>query len=147
MSKTKRRLIAKHHPEAFARLVTHVKKSKHIQEISAADLKKLLDAAEPILVIDVREESERSQFYIAGSRHISKGVLERDIEAVITPQNQDVRIITVCSGGYRSALAAASLLDMGYKDVYSLAGGLKAYLEQDFDNIIELEDKYFDTLC
>ncbi len=142
MVKTKRRLIAKAHPEAFANLVKKVKESKNVQEISPEELYKLLNAKKPALVIDVREESERCQFYVEGSMHISKGVLERDIEGVMLPENQNMPIITLCSGGYRSALAAANLLDMGYKEVYSLAGGLKAYLEQDFANIVELETKY-----
>lgn len=142
MVKTKRRLIAKHHPEAFARLVKVVKESKNIQEISAQELYAWLNTKKPILVIDVREENERRQFYIDGSMHISKGVLERDIEAVVLPSKQNMPIITICSGGYRSVLAAASLLDMGYTKVYSLSGGLKAYLDQDFANIVELDSNY-----
>ncbi len=142
MAKTKRRLTAKNHPHAFENLVIKVKKSKNIKELSAAELKNFLDTDKDILVIDVREENERKQFYIEGSIHISKGVLERDIEAIITPEKQNMPIITLCSGGYRSALAAASLLDMGYKDVYSLAGGLKDYLENDFANIVEMDIQY-----
>ena len=142
MSKSSRRLSVKAHPPGFARLVADVKASKNIQEISPVELKAKLDADEPMLVIDVREDSERCRFFIDGSVHIGKGVIERDIEAQMPIDNQNMPIITICSGGFRSALAAASLLDMGYKDVYSLSGGLKDYLEQDFDNIIELEDQY-----
>lgn len=142
MSKTTRRIQAKNHPQAFAKLVAEVKKSKNIQEISSEDFKKHLEDNKPMFIIDVREESERCQFFIDGSVHISKGVLERDIEGHFIPEDQKLPIVTICSGGFRSALAAASLLDMGYKEVYSLAGGLKDYLEHDFDNIIELNDDF-----
>lgn len=142
MSKTTRRLSAKAHPPGFERLVTDVKVTKNIQEISPAELKAKFDAGDPMLVLDVREDNERCKFFIDGSVHIGKGVIERDIEAQMALDSQNMPIITICSGGFRSALAAASLLDMGYKEVYSLSGGLKGYLEQDFDNIVELEEQY-----
>jgi rhodanese-related sulfurtransferase len=72
-------------------------------------------------IIDVREYQEYLLSHIGGSRHISKGLLERDVEAHY--KNLDEEIILYCGGGFRSALAADSLQKMGYSAVYSMAGG------------------------
>lgn len=144
MVKTTRRLPSKPHNPAFEFLVNKAKQEKNIHEIDVTTLKKMLDEnTADVFVIDVREHDERAQFYIEGSIHISRGVLERDIEKIIDiSKNQ--HIITVCSGGYRSILAAASLIEMGYKNVSSLEGGLKKYLEQDYDNVIETNSAYLE---
>ena len=71
-------------------------------------------------LIDVREESEFAAGHIPGAIHVSKGVIERDIESVIP--DQDERLILYCGGGYRSAIAAESLVAMGYTNVTSMDG-------------------------
>lgn len=142
MAKTTRRLPAKQHPVAFTNLVNKVKADSAIQELDSHELHTLMHNESPVLVLDVREDCERKEFYIAGTKHLPRGVLERDIEAFMSPQSQDKPIVTLCSGGFRSALAAASLQDMGYGDVFSLAGGMRAYLDADFADIVELDPQY-----
>lgn len=144
MAKTSRRLQSKPHSKAFEAIVIKAKAEKNIPEIEPATLKEILDTdPAKVLLIDVREQNERDQFYIERSIHISRGVLERDIEKTIEiAQSKNRQIITICSGGYRSILAAASLVEMGYTNVSSLAGGLKKYLDQDFDNIVETNSLY-----
>ena len=76
-------------------------------------------------LIDVREESEFAAGHIPGAIHVSKGVIERDIESAIP--NQDERLVLYCGGGYRSAIAAESLVAMGYTNVTSMDGGWRGW--------------------
>lgn len=77
-------------------------------------------------LVDIREDHEWQAGRAEGALHIGKGVLERDVEAALP--ELDRPIVLYCGGGFRSALAAAALQDMGYTRVYSLAGGWKAWL-------------------
>jgi rhodanese-related sulfurtransferase len=80
--------------------------------------------------VDVREESEFAKDHLPGAIHLSKGVIERDIEAKVPDLNAP--LILYCGGGYRSALAADNLQKMGYKNVLSMAGGIRAWREKGF---------------
>ena len=80
-------------------------------------------------LVDVREDAEWAAGRAAGALHLGKGVLERDVEAALPDLDQP--IVLYCGGGFRSALAAAALVDMGYRRVYSLAGGWKAWRAAD----------------
>ena len=79
------------------------------------------------VLIDVREESEWREGHAAGARHLSKGVIEVEIEEQVPDVNQP--IICYCGGGSRSALVADNLQKMGYSNVRSLGGGLRAWKE------------------
>lgn len=57
--------------------------------------------------------------------HLSRGTIELDIEEKVPDPNAVV--ICHCGGGGRSVLAAESLQKMGYKNVRSMTGGLKAW--------------------
>jgi rhodanese-related sulfurtransferase len=46
--------------------------------------------------------------------------------------NKDDTIILYCGGGFRSALAAGSLQEMGYRNVISMDGGMRAWKEAGF---------------
>ena len=76
-------------------------------------------------LIDVREDREWWEGRAAGAEHMSRGVIERDIEALVPDKGTE--LILYCGGGYRSALAADSLRRMGYTNVFSLAGGWEAW--------------------
>ena len=76
-------------------------------------------------LIDVREDHEWNDSHASGAIHIGKGVIERDI--VKTIPNKSAEIILYCGGGYRSALAADMVQKMGYTNVFSMAGGWKAW--------------------
>ena len=76
-------------------------------------------------LIDVREEREFAAGHIPGAIHLSKGVIERDIESSIP--DQDERLVLYCGGGYRSAIAAESLVAMGYTNVISMDGGWRGW--------------------
>jgi rhodanese-related sulfurtransferase len=118
----------KQHSQGFLKLVAESK--KRIKEITAQELNARLKLNEPLVLIDVREDSELSTGIIPGSIHLSKGIIERDIEQTIPDMNAP--IIVYCSGGYRCALVADALQQMGYTQVYSLMNGLKDWLDSGF---------------
>lgn len=109
----------KKHSPRFLALVNEIKPL--IKELSADDY--LMDTNAYILV-DVREDREFSAAHVEGARHIGKGVLERDIEKQYPTLHTP--LVLYCGGGFRSALAADILGQMGYTQVYSLAGGFRA---------------------
>ena len=107
----------------FQQIVNEAK--KEIQEIDVPTLKKMQQAKEDFDLIDVRETEEYQRGAIPGAKHISRGVLERDIDQVTTDKNR--KVVLYCGGGSRSALAALNLKKMGFKNVISLAGGWGAW--------------------
>lgn len=111
-------------PNRFQRLVQQAK--KNVTEISPAEARKQAEDGEAILV-DVREESDWRQSHAQGAMHLSRGVIELEIEEQIPDVTKP--IICYCGGGSRSALVAESLQKMGYKNVRSIAGGLRAWKE------------------
>jgi rhodanese-related sulfurtransferase len=108
-------------PNRFQTLVNDAK--TRITEISPADAAR--EVANGALLIDVRENADRQEGHAPGSRHLSRGIVELEIEEVAPAL--DTPIICHCGGGSRSALVADSLQKMGYTNVKSLAGGFKAW--------------------
>jgi len=106
----------------FEKLVADAK--KHIIEISPQDAAAKSQSGDAVIV-DVREKDEWDEEHIPNAIHLSRGTIELDIKEKIPDLTQT--IITHCGGGGRSALAAASLQKMGYKNVRSMAGGFKAW--------------------
>lgn len=110
------------HSPGFLRLVESAK--RNVREVSVDDAMRRVREAGAVL-IDVREESEWEAGHARGAIHLSKGLIERDIEKTV-PAN-DREIILYCGGGFRSALATKSLQEMGYTNVWSMAGGWRAW--------------------
>ena len=96
-----------------------------IRETSAA--KAVRAQAEGAVLIDVREASDFAKGHAAGAMHLSKGVIEMKIEERVP--DTAAAIVCYCGGGNRSALVADNLQKMGYENVCSVAGGLKAWKE------------------
>ena len=107
---------------AFQKLVAEAK--KRIIEISPTDAEAKSKSGQA-LIVDVREKDEWDEGHIPDAIHMSRGTIELDIEEKVPDTN--AVIICHCGGGGRSALAAESLQKMGYKNVRSMAGGLKAW--------------------
>ncbi|TLY14969.1 MAG: sulfurtransferase [Nitrospirae bacterium] len=114
----------KHNP-GFVKLVQQAK--RRIKECSIAEVKAKLEQGEPFHFIDVREDHEFAKDHARGARHLGRGILERDIETVIPDKRAE--IILYCGGGFRSALAADSLQQLGYANVRSMDGGIRAWRE------------------
>ncbi len=106
----------------FERLVAEAKKK--ITETSPTEAAEKSKNGEAVIV-DVREKDEWDEEHIPGAIHMSRGTIELDIEEKVPDTN--VTIICHCGGGGRSALAAESLQKIGYKNVRSMAGGLRAW--------------------
>jgi rhodanese-related sulfurtransferase len=113
----------KEHSPRFLALVESVRPT--VKETSVHEVRERLSRGEPFHLIDVREDHEWRDGRIPGAAHLGRGVLERDIERQIPDLDSDV--VLYCGGGYRSALAAASLQAMGYRRVLSMAGGFSAW--------------------
>ncbi|HEV2687081.1 MAG TPA: rhodanese-like domain-containing protein, partial [Bryobacteraceae bacterium] len=96
-----------------------------IKEVDVDQLKTMQSSGEKFTLVDVREDNEWTAGYAKGAVHISRGVLEREIESQIP--RKDSKLVLYCHSGSRSALAADALMKMGYSNVFSLAGGITAY--------------------
>jgi rhodanese-related sulfurtransferase len=112
----------KHHSEGFLALVQDAK--SRIQEIDIEEYKRLRAANEAGQLVDVREDHEFAAAHAEGATHLSKGIIERDIE--VTFPDKETKLVLYCGGGYRSALATDNLRKMGYHNVISLDGGWRA---------------------
>ncbi len=111
--------MAKAHTPGFLKIATDAK--TRIRECTVADVAAKRTVGEAFTFVDVREESEYAAGHAAGAVHISKGVMERDIESKIP--DPATPIVLMCGGGFRSALAADTLQKMGYTNVLSMDGG------------------------
>jgi rhodanese-related sulfurtransferase len=113
------------HSEGFLKAVDDAK--SRVREVSAADTQQRMRENSDVKLIDVREDKEWEAAHAAGAIHLGKGIIERDIETTVP--DKDTEMILYCGGGYRSALAADSLQRMGYTNVFSMAGGWRAWQE------------------
>ena len=106
----------------FEKLVAEAK--KNITEISPHETASKSRSGGAVIV-DVREKEEWDEEHILDAVHLSRGMIELEVEEKFP--DLSTTIITHCGGGGRSALAAESLQKMGYKNVRSMAGGFKAW--------------------
>jgi len=113
------------HATQFLKLVNESK--SRVKETNVQDVKRRMDAGEKFVLVDVREESEWAKGHAAGAVYMGKGVIERDIEARFP--DPGTKLVLYCGGGFRSALAADNLQKMGYKNVESMDGGWKGWVE------------------
>jgi rhodanese-related sulfurtransferase len=116
------------HSEAFEKICADAR--SRVREITVAEVKRKLDAGEKFRFIDVREDHEWQKDHAAGAEHLGRGIIERDIEN--TAPDKNAEIVLYCGGGYRSALAADNLQKMGYTNVLSMAGGIRAWREANY---------------
>jgi len=119
------------HNPGFLNLVNDAK--GRVAEIDIDGYKKVRDAGEPHVLVDTREESEWNAGHVKGAVHLSKGIIERDIETKVP--DKDTKLVLYCGGGFRSALVADNLQKMGYRNAISLDGGWRALK----DSGLELE--------
>jgi rhodanese-related sulfurtransferase len=109
------------HTEGFLKLVADAR--SRVREVDVEQTRSRV--RQGARLIDVREDGEWQQGHAAGAEHLGRGVIERDIEREVPEHSAE--LILYCGGGYRSALACDNLQRMGYTNVYSLAGGWKAW--------------------
>jgi rhodanese-related sulfurtransferase len=114
------------HSPRFLKIVQDAK--SRIREITIDEVRAKLQAGEKFVLVDVREESEYAQDHLPGAIHLGKGIIERDIEERVPDPNTPM--VLYCGGGFRSALAADNLQDMGFRNVLSMDGGIRQWREK-----------------
>ncbi len=114
------------HSPGFLKVVNDAK--TRVRECTVDDLQARRQRGEVFLLLDVREDSEWARGHLPQARHMSRGVIERDIETAIP--DHATPIVLYCGGGFRSALAADSLQKMGYTNVISMDGGWREWTER-----------------
>ena len=108
--------------------LAHVESRRsRVREVSVADARAALSAHAKAHLIDVREDREYAAAHAVGAMHVARGIIERDIELHVPDPTTPIYLY--CGGGFRSALAADALQQMGYRAVHSVAGGWRAWQE------------------
>jgi rhodanese-related sulfurtransferase len=113
----------KPHNRGFQALVDDAK--TRVKQIDIEGYKKMAEAKEAFLLVDVREDNEWAAGHAKGAVHLGKGIIERDIEKTVA--DKSTTLVLYCGGGFRSALAGDALQRMGYNNVISLDGGWRAW--------------------
>jgi rhodanese-related sulfurtransferase len=111
------------HSPGFLAIVNDAK--SRIRQVDLDGYQRMSAGGTPHILIDTREESEWAAGHAKGALHLSKGIIERDIEAKIP--DKTTTLVLYCGGGFRSALAADNLQKMGYQNAISLDGGWRAW--------------------
>ncbi len=114
--------------KSYADLVNDAR--TRVPEVTVSDVRGLREAGKPVVLLDVRDQAEVNLGMIPGALHISRGTLEGKVERAVP---RDAKVVLYCSSGNRSLLAGDMLRQMGYSDVSSLAGGIRAWVEQGGD--------------
>jgi rhodanese-related sulfurtransferase len=98
-----------------------------VTEISARDAIVLRESNPGVVFLDVREQPEVNLGTIPGAVHLARGSMETKIEALVP---REARVVIFCANGNRSAFAADTLQQMGYRAVASLAGGFRDWVAE-----------------
>lgn len=117
------------HSPGFLKLVNEVR--PRVKELTVEQAREQLAGNLQAVLLDVREDHEWLQQHAARASHLGKGILERDLERLYP--DRDTEIIMYCGGGYRSVLTADAAQRMGYRNVFSLAGGYKALVQANWE--------------
>ena len=110
------------HSPGFLQLVNEAK--SRVREIDIEAYRKMRQEGQQHILVDTREDLEWSAGHVSGAVHLSKGIIERDIETKVP--DKDAKLVLYCGGGFRSALVADNLQQMGYTQAISLDGGWRA---------------------
>jgi rhodanese-related sulfurtransferase len=110
-------------------LIEKIRNTKTVKEVSADQAYTLIND-ESMIIIDVREQHEWEAGHLPNAIHLSKGIIEVKIEHAIP--NKNTTLLLYCGGGTRSLLAGYNLHQMGYTDVISMDGGMRAWHAYDY---------------
>lgn len=104
-----------------------------VKEIQPWDLSKELAAGKQLVLLDVREPAEFAALRIPGAINVPRGVLEQSCEwdydetVPLLADGRELDIVVICRSGYRSALVADVMQQMGYTSVISLKAGVRGW--------------------
>ena len=116
-----------------------VKALRSVDEVLPWDLEEEIEQNPGLIVLDIRETDEFEMMHIKGSLHVPRGVLEGacvwnyDDTIPALAKSRDQNIVVVCRSGNRSALAALTMQQMGFKQVRSLKLGIKGWNDNDLE--------------
>src|SRR5215471_13926014 len=116
----------------FRDILSQVKKS--IREVRVQEVESALRSGNDFVLLDVREKDEWEEGHLPGAIFLPRGFLEQKVEKTVT--NKQTPITVYCAGGTRSALAARSLVELGYTDVVSMAGGYGEWKNNGFPFVV-----------
>jgi rhodanese-related sulfurtransferase len=133
-------------PEQPVGLMDFVRAAKScITEITPAELKAKLDAKENLVLVDVREAAEFEHGHIGGAHLVPRGIIEAAADTSYPKHYAPLsgargqQIVVYCATSGRSAMAAAVLQMMGYKNVLNLAGGYTRWEAEGMPQVREAE--------
>jgi molybdopterin/thiamine biosynthesis adenylyltransferase/rhodanese-related sulfurtransferase len=112
----------------FKDILNQVK--RQIKEVSVQDVREKLNPGNGFTLLDVREGDEWEQGHLDKAIFLPRGFLE--VKADKTLPDKDQPVVVYCAGGTRSALAAKTLQDLGYSEVYSMRGGFNEWKNNGF---------------
>ncbi len=116
------------HSSDFLKLVEELRPL--VKETDVPTIAKRLNNQESFVLIDVREDHEWAYGHIPTALHLSRGIIERDIEKTIPDKNTE--LVLYCGGGFRSILSAYNLQKMGYINVTSMDGGIRDWINSGY---------------
>lgn len=116
------------HNPRFLAFVNEVR--QRVNEVDVQQVKRWMEQSRPFVLVDVREESEWAKGHLPSAQYMGRGILERDIETRYP--ELDTPLVLYCGGGFRSVLAADNLQQMGYRDVISMDGGYRGWVESGY---------------
>lgn len=118
--------------EAKALIQAQMKQAQHI---TPAELHKKMQTSNDMVLLDVRQKSERPIMGALSDNdlHIPRGFLEIQAYSKISDRNAEIAVF--CGKGIRSAFAVNTLTEMGYTNVKNLKGGVKAWKEAGFATV------------
>ena len=97
-----------------------------VEELSLAEAEAAIRRAD--VLIDVREADEYAAGHLPGAMHLSRGMLEFKLSATAALSARNLKVVLYCKTSGRAALAACAMMEMGYLDVKSIAGGYDAWV-------------------
>ena len=121
--------------KAFEEMWSEIK--GEINEVSPEELNERMTNRKETLLLDVREKDEVRREYIPGAELLPRGFLEMRVEELIPDMERP--IVVYCAVGIRSGFAAKTLMEMGYKDVASLQGGIEKWKGSGFEVLRDLD--------
>jgi rhodanese-related sulfurtransferase len=101
------------------------KARSRISLVTPAEVRRQQEQGDEVVLIDVREHKEWNLGHIPGAMHITRGVLESNVESCVP---RSANVVLYCASGNRSALSVLSLMEMGYERVASMTGGIKEWV-------------------
>ena len=107
-----------------------------IKEVDGDTLTKMIESDPNVLVVDIREPSEHEHGHLKNAHLVPRGILEAAADLTYPTHDEmlysarEKSVVLYCATGGRSAMGAMVLQMMGFKNVYSLAGGIMKWNEE-----------------